>query len=157
EELEELVLADVPDDAGTVTLNDVADVSLAEQESSSITRLNQDDAMQIDMMLASDANASNVNNEFNEILDEKLQEEEYDNLTVETLYDEGEYIDLSINSVLTALISGAILAMVIIFAFLRNLKSPLIIGLSIPFSVITTFALLFFTNISINMMTLGGL
>ncbi|WP_156823608.1 efflux RND transporter permease subunit [Salinicoccus albus] len=157
EELQELVLADLPDDAGTVTLNDVADVSLAEQESNSITRLNQDDAMQIDMSLASDANASNVNNEFNEILDEKLQEDEYDNLTVETLYDEGEYIDLSINSVLTALISGAILAMVIIFAFLRNLKSPLIIGLSIPFSVITTFALLFFTNISINMMTLGGL
>src|SRR5699024_12000574 len=44
-----------------------------------------------------------------------------------------------------------------LFDFLRNLKSPLIIGLAIPFSVITTFALLFFTNISINLMTLGGL
>src|SRR5699024_218586 len=71
--------------------------------------------------------------------------------------DEGEYIDIAINSVYTSLISGAILAMVVLFAFLRNLKAPLIIGISIPFSVITTFALLFFTDISINMMTLGGL
>src|SRR5699024_1360250 len=70
---------------------------------------------------------------------------------------EGEFIDIAIDSVYTALIIGAILAMVILFAFLRNLKAPLIIGLAIPFSVITTFALLFFTDISINLMTLGGL
>ncbi len=45
--------------------------------------------------------------------------------------------------------------MVVLFAFLRNLKTPLIIGIAIPFSIITTFALFFFTNISLNMMTLG--
>ncbi|CAM4194010.1 efflux RND transporter permease subunit [Jeotgalicoccus halotolerans] len=156
ETLRELVIADLPD-GETLTLDDIADVSIEEQESNSITRLNQDNALSIDVMLASDANASTVNTEFNNVLDEKLDEEEFSNLTVETLYDEGEYIDLAINSVYTSLISGAVLAMVILFAFLRNLKAPLIIGLSIPFSVITTFALLFFTNISINLMTLGGL
>lgn len=156
ETLRELVIADLPD-GGTLTLDDIADVSVEEQDSNSITRLNQDNALSIDVMLASDANASNVNSEFNEVLDEKLDEDEFSNLTVETLYDEGEYIDLAINSVYTSLISGALLAMVILFAFLRNLKAPLIIGLAIPFSVITTFALLFFTNISINLMTLGGL
>jgi len=157
ESLRELVLADLPDDAGTVTLDDVADVSIEEQSSDTLTRMNQEDALSIDVMLSSDANASSVNEEFNNVLDEKLDEEEFDNLTVETLYDEGEYIDIAINSVYTSLISGAILAMVVLFAFLRNLKAPLIIGISIPFSVITTFALLFFTDISINMMTLGGL
>ncbi|MEK4554006.1 efflux RND transporter permease subunit [Jeotgalicoccus sp. FSL K6-3177] len=156
ETLRELVIADLPD-GETLTLDDIADVSIEEQDSNSITRLNQDNALSIDVMLASDANASTVNTEFNNVLDEKLDEEEFSNLTVETLYDEGEYIDLAINSVYTSLISGAILAMIILFAFLRNLKAPLIIGLSIPFSVITTFALLFFTNISINLMTLGGL
>ncbi|CAD2071336.1 multidrug ABC transporter [Jeotgalicoccus coquinae] len=156
ETLRELVIADLPD-GGTLTLDDIADVSIEEQDSNSITRLNQDNALSIDVMLASDANASNVNSEFNEVLDEKLDEDEFSNLTVETLYDEGEYIDLAINSVYTSLISGAVLAMIILFAFLRNLKAPLIIGLAIPFSVITTFALLFFTNISINLMTLGGL
>lgn len=156
ETLRELVIADLPD-GGTLTLDDIADVSVEEQDSNSITRLNQDNALSIDVMLASDANASNVNSEFNEVLDKKLEEDEFSNLTVETLYDEGEYIDLAINSVYTSLISGAVLAMIILFAFLRNLKAPLIIGLAIPFSVITTFALLFFTNISINLMTLGGL
>ena len=156
ETLRELVIADLPED-GTLTLDDIADVSVEEQDSNSITRLNQDNALSIDVMLASDANASNVNSEFNEVLDEKLDEDEFSNLTVETLYDEGEYIDLAINSVYISLISGAVLAMIILFAFLRNLKAPLIIGLAIPFSVITTFALLFFTNISINLMTLGGL
>jgi len=156
ETLRELVIADLPD-GETLTLDDISDVSIEEQDSNSITRLNQDNALSIDVMLASDANASTVNTEFNQVLDEKLGEDEFSNLTVETLYDEGEYIDLAINSVYTSLISGAILAMIILFAFLRNLKAPLIIGLSIPFSVITTFALLFFTNISINLMTLGGL
>ncbi len=156
ETLRELVIADLPG-GETLTLDDIADVSVEEQDSNSITRLNQDNALSIDVMLASDANASNVNSEFNEVLDEKLGEDEFSNLTVETLYDEGEYIDLAINSVYTSLISGAVLAMIILFAFLRNLKAPLIIGLAIPFSVITTFALLFFTNISINLMTLGGL
>src|SRR5699024_1702715 len=98
-----------------------------------------EDALSIDVMLSSDANASNVNEEFNNVIEEKLDEEEFSNLTVETLYDEGEYIDIAINSVYTSLISGAILAMVVLFAFLRNLKAPLIIGISIPFSVITTF------------------
>src|SRR5699024_8083402 len=132
-------------------------ISIENQDSNSITRLNQENTMSIDVMLASDANASQVNAEFQKVLDEKLAEDEFSNLNVETLYDEGEYIDLAINSVMTSLISGAILAMIILFAFLRNLKAPLIIGLAIPFSVITTFALLFFTNISINLMTLGGL
>lgn len=156
ETLRELVIADLPG-GETLTIDDVADVSVEEQDSNTITRLNQSDALSVDVMLASDANASNVNSEFNEVLDEKLSEDEFSNLTVETLYDEGEYIDLAINSVYTSLISGAVLAMIILFAFLRNLKAPLIIGIAIPFSVITTFALLFFTDISINLMTLGGL
>lgn len=156
EQLRELVITDLPD-GGTLALSDIADVSIENEDDNSITRLNQEDALSIDVMLASDANASNVNKEFNEVLDEKLDEDEFSNLNVETLYDEGEFIDISINSVYTALILGAVLAMVILFAFLRNLKAPLIIGLAIPFSVITTFALLFFTDISINLMTLGGL
>ncbi|MFC3420177.1 efflux RND transporter permease subunit [Salinicoccus hispanicus] len=157
EALESLVLADLPEGAGTITLDDIADVSVSEVDNNVITRLNQDDAMQIEMSLSSDANASTVNSEFRSVLDEELAKDEFENLTVETLYDEGEYIDIAINSVYLSLISGAILAMVVLFAFLRNLKSPLIIGIAIPFSVITTFALLFFTDISINMMTLGGL
>ncbi|CEI82748.1 Swarming motility protein SwrC [Oceanobacillus oncorhynchi] len=155
DELRELVLLDMPDEE--VTLNDVADISISEDNGGVITRFNEEDAVQLEMMLADGANASSVNAEFNEELDALLDDEEYEQLSVSTLYDEGEYIDMAIDSIYVSLISGAVLAMFVLFAFIRNLKAPLIIGLSIPFSVITTFALLFFTNISINMMTLGGL
>ncbi|WP_368901829.1 efflux RND transporter permease subunit [Oceanobacillus oncorhynchi] len=155
DELRELVLLDMPDEE--VTLNDVADISISEDNGGVITRFNEEDAVQLEMMLADGANASSVNAEFNEELDALLDDEEYEQLSVSTLYDEGEYIDMAIDSIYVSLISGVVLAMFVLFAFIRNLKAPLIIGLSIPFSVITTFALLFFTNISINMMTLGGL
>src|SRR5699024_11737226 len=70
---------------------------------------------------------------------------------------EGYIINLSIDSVTTSLIIGAVFAMFVLFLFLRNLKTPLIIGISIPFSVIVTFAFLYFTDVSLNIMTLGGL
>lgn len=157
EELRELVLFELPEDGGEVTLNDVADVSQTEDDGGVITRFNQEDAVQMEMMLADGANASAVNQEFNEQLDQLLESDDYEQLSVSSLYDEGEYIDIAINSIFISLITGAVFAMLILFAFLRNLKAPLIIGISIPFSIITTFALLYFTNISINMMTLGGL
>lgn len=157
EELRELVLFDLPEDAGTVTLDDVAEVNATEDNGGVITHFNQDDAIQLEMMLADGANASSVNQAFNEELNTLLESDDYEQLSVDSLYDEGEYIDIAINSIYLSLITGAILAMIILFAFLRNLKAPLIIGLSIPFSIITTFALLYFANISINMMTLGGL
>src|SRR5699024_7043798 len=74
-----------------------------------------------------------------------------------TFYDEGEFVQQSIDSVSSALILGAVFAMIVLFFFLRNLKTPLIIGISIPFSVIVTFAFLYFTDVSLNIMTLGGL
>lgn len=99
EELQNLVLIDLPEDAGTISLDDVADVEIQEQDNDVLTRLNQDDAMQIEMSLSSDANASTVNGEFRSVLEEQLDKEEFENLTVEVLYDEGEYIDIAINSV----------------------------------------------------------
>src|SRR5699024_9957833 len=57
ESLRELVLAELPDDAGTVTLDDVAEVSIEEQSSDTLTRMDQEDALSIDVMLSSDANA----------------------------------------------------------------------------------------------------
>src|SRR5699024_11687126 len=77
-----------------------------------------------------------------------------EDLSVISLYDEGEYIQEAVVSVSSALILGGVFAMVVLFFFLRNLKTPLIIGISIPFSVIVTFAFLYFTDVRLNIMTL---
>ncbi|SIS45949.1 efflux RND transporter permease subunit [Salimicrobium flavidum] len=142
---------------GAVTLQDVADVSLNPEDENVITRVDEKPAIQFEVTQESDANTAQLSTDVNEELDTLLEDEEYSDLEVVSIYDEGEFVQASINSVITALISGGILAMLVLFAFLRNLKTPLIIGIAIPFSIIVTFALFFFTNISLNMMTLGGL
>ena len=160
DELREIVLFEIPGEDGevtTVTLDDVADVSMNSESDDIITRLNQSDAIQLDMMLEDGANAATVTGEFRTELDELLDSGDYDYFEYAVLYDEGEYINDSIDSVYIALITGAGLAMLVLFLFLRNVSAPLIIGFAIPFSILTTFALFYFVDISINLMTLGGL
>ncbi|HLQ95854.1 MAG TPA: efflux RND transporter permease subunit [Pseudogracilibacillus sp.] len=140
-----------------LTLSDVADVKLGTEKQTAITRANQSPALQLTAMKESDANSADVSDRFNDKLDDLLDKEEYEDLSVTSLFDEGEFINQSIDSVTTALILGAVFAMIVLFFFLRNLKTPLIIGIAIPFSVIVTFAFLYFTDVSLNIMTLGGL
>jgi len=71
--------------------------------------------------------------------------------------DTSDYIQRSIKNVGSSAIYGGILAIIILLVFLRNLRSTLIIGTTIPISIIATFALLYFSNFTLNIMTLGGL
>lgn len=73
------------------------------------------------------------------------------------VFDSSDFIKKTIAEVSNNLLIGAILAMLILYVFLRSIKSTLIIGLSIPISVISTFTLLYFSKLTLNMMTLGGL
>ena len=68
-----------------------------------------------------------------------------------------EFINKSIENVASTAIIGGILAILILFVFLRNIRSTLIIGLSIPISIIVTFAFMFFIDITLNIVSLGGL
>ncbi|PTL38839.1 efflux RND transporter permease subunit [Alkalicoccus saliphilus] len=157
EELEDIEVVENPETEETITVGDAADAALTEEDRDVITRLNQDDSIQLDVMFETEADTSATADKVRDELDAQLEEDEFEDLTTALLYDEGEFIDEAISSVMLSLIGGGILAMVLLFAFLRNLKTPLIIGIAIPFSVITTFALFFFTNISLNIMTIGGL
>lgn len=88
---------------------------------------------------------------------QELQRELPPGVTIEPVNDQSKYIEASINTVYRDMILGGLLAMLIIFLFLRNFRSTIIIGLTIPISVITTFVLLYFNHMTLNMMTLGGL
>ncbi|MBB5173658.1 multidrug efflux pump subunit AcrB [Texcoconibacillus texcoconensis] len=157
EDIEELVIGIDRESGEQIVIGDIATVSLETEAQEVITRLNQEPALQLSMSQESDANTTQVSNALNDRLNELLAEEQYADLYVATLYDEGEFIQEAVDNVLLAITSGGVLAMVVLFAFLRNLKTPLIIGIAIPFSIIVTFALFFFTDISLNMLTLGGL
>ena len=75
----------------------------------------------------------------------------------EMILDQSDFIEFSINNVKNNAITGGIIAVMVIYLFLQNLRSTLVIGLSIPISIIATFVLVYFSNITLNMMSLGGL
>jgi HAE1 family hydrophobic/amphiphilic exporter-1 len=140
---------------GTLRLRDIADVNFANKDRSAITKLNGQDVVQISIMKQSDGNTVNVSKNVNEEI-EKIKSE-YPELNVETIFDQADYINLSINNLKRTAMTGAILAVIILLIFLRSFKTTLIIALSIPISIITTFILLYFSGITLNLMTIGGL
>ena len=81
---------------------------------------------------------------------------EYD-ASYTTIVDQGDYINLSINSILNNLIIGGTLAVIILFLFLKDIKPTLIVGIAIPVSVVASFALMYLFNVSLNIISMGGL
>lgn len=140
-----------------VTLDDVSNVEVKKQDDRTITRTNQSPSVLLSVLQQSDANTADVSKAFLKELDELLEREKYEGIKSEILFDQGDYIKMAIGNISNALIVGGLLAMAVLFFFLRNFKSPLIIGIAIPYSVIFTFVLMFFSDFTLNIMTLGGL
>ncbi|MCL6750380.1 efflux RND transporter permease subunit, partial [Nostoc sp. CCCryo 231-06] len=130
---------------------------LASQDDRTITRTNQSPSVLLSVLQQSDANTTEVSNQFIQKLDDLLEKEQFENIESEILFDQGDYIKLAIGNISNSLILGGAFAMIVLFFFLKNVKIPLIIGISIPYSVIFTFVLMYFSNFTLNIMTLGGL
>lgn len=157
EEIAALPLSVSPLTGELVTLADIATVTRQQQEQTSITRANDEQAVLLSVLQESGANTAEVSSAFQEALDGLLQDSRYDGVTADILFDQGDYIRLSIANIGQSLLIGGVFAMLVLFAFLRNVKSPLIIGIAIPYSVIVTFVLMYFADFSLNVLTLGAL
>ncbi|MFS0638617.1 efflux RND transporter permease subunit [Mesobacillus foraminis] len=140
-----------------ILLKNIASVSLVKQDDRTITRTNQSPSVLLSVLQQSDANTAAVSKEFKTRLDELLGQERYAGVKSDVLFDQGDYIRMAISNISDSLILGGALAMAVLFLFLRNIKSPLIIGIAIPYSVIFTFVLMYFSDFTLNIMTLGGL
>lgn len=112
--------------------------------------------IQVAFTKQSDYGITEVTKNITEKLD-LLMEREGVNAHYTILLDQGEYINLAISSVLQNIIFGAVLAIIVLFFFLRDIKPTLIVGLAIPISVIAAFMLMYFTNVSLNIVSMGGL
>ncbi|WP_199228161.1 efflux RND transporter permease subunit [Salipaludibacillus keqinensis] len=157
EDIENIVISTDPESGDEVSVADVAEVAVGPEPSDVITQTNQDDSILVSVQQQADANTAQVSRTFTSELDELLSESQYEDIDSAILFNQGEYIDDAIANVALALVAGGIIAMIVLFLFLRSIKTPLLIGIAIPFSVIVTFVLLYFTNFSLNIMTLGGL
>ena len=157
DDIKDLVITVNPLDGTKVTIADVATVQLTEQEQNSETRANEEPAVLLSVFQESGANTANVSTAFQEALNEQLEKEDYKDVTADILFDQGDYVKIAINNIGFTLITGGLFAMIVLFLFLKGIRSPIIIGVAIPYSVIVTFVLMYFANFSLNIMTLGAL
>lgn len=155
DQLKELPLAAVMNEE--VRLKDVATVKEQTVQPKSITRAAGQPAVLVNVLEMSNADTTQVANDFQKTLKDKLDSPVYKNIEATVLFSQGDYINRSIQSIGTALLLGASFAMAVLFLFLRNIRSPLIIAVAIPYSVIFTFVLMFFSGFTLNILTLGGL
>ncbi|WP_273131193.1 efflux RND transporter permease subunit [Metabacillus sp. HB246100] len=155
--LKGIVIKKDPTSGTSITVEDVAEVAIKKKESNTDTRANQDPSILVSVLQQSDANTAAVSDAFQEKLTDILSEEKYDSIESDIIFDQGEYVDQAIGNMVNTLILGGLLAMLILFIFLRSVKSPFIIGIAIPYSVIVTFVLMYFSKFTLNIMTLGGL
>ncbi len=139
---------------GIVRLSDVANVNMAQEEMSSITKVNGEEAVSVAVQKQSGVNTVAV---ANDVLEEIQKLDNSSPYELKVILDQSEYIKDTISQVGQNAIIGGILAVIILLIFLRSIRSTLIIGLSMPISVIATGILLYFAGITLNIMTLGGL
>lgn len=138
----------------TIKLEDIADVSLTNKDISSISKVNGEAAVSISVQKQSGTNTVLVANEIREVIDDFKHQSKYD---IKIIFDSSTYIKEAIAQVANSGLVGGILAIFVLLIFLRNIRSTIIIGLTIPISIISTFILIYFNDITLNMMTLGGL
>ena len=157
EEINEVIVAQkngVP-----IRLSDLGSAYSGYKERKVITRINGEESVEIAVFKAADANTVTAAAQVRPRLDGL--EEEYSGkrvpLDFEVVFDQSRFIEQSIDEVLNTAIIGGILAIIVLFLFLRSVKSTLIIALSIPLSIVATFFLMYGADISLNIMSLSGL
>jgi len=152
EEMGRIVLASRPD--GVVRLADVATVARGARERELVARVGRDEAVEIAIYKEGDANTVAVARTV------KARLKRFplpSGMKLMTVADQSRFIEQSVRDVVNAAWIGGLLAVIVIFAFLRDLRSTLIISLSIPLSIFATFVAMYRMGLSLNLMSLGGL
>lgn len=138
-----------------IYLQDVATVEEGLKEQTSIGRVNEVPAIGISITKQSTANTVVVSRQVNAAIDELRAA--HPELTFTFSYDQADYIKNSIANVAETAAMGCLFAVIICFFFLRNIASTMIIAISIPTSIVATFILMYFTGLTMNVLSLSGL
>lgn len=154
EELTGIVLCHI-DDIGDIRLSDVANVTVIDNSKETYARLNSDQAVILSVFKSSTAGTNDVSNTCKKLI--KNLEAKYEGLDILVLMDQGDYINIIVSSVLQSMVLGAILAIIILAIFLKDVLPTIVVAISIPLSVLTALIAMYFSGISLNMMSLSGL
>lgn len=138
-----------------ITLEDVADLIYMNNAAEMYSKVNGIDSVTLTVQKQTSFVTSDVSKRLNEKA--TALSEQHSGLKMITLMDQGEYIDIVVNSLSMNLIYGGGLAILILILFLRDLKPTLIVGVAIPISLVAAFVLMYFSNITLNIISMGGL
>lgn len=156
EELENLVLFDLGiEGLDPIRVCDVADVVRADNGSEIYASLNGNSGLILMFSKQSNYATAKVSDNIRAVFDELSAQ--YPGLTFTALMDQGDYIYLLRDSILSSLLWGALFSVVILFLFLRDWRPTVITLCSIPISLLFAFTLMYFTGVSVNIMSLSGL
>ncbi|MEA5107134.1 MAG: efflux RND transporter permease subunit [Sphaerochaeta associata] len=142
--------------SNVVRLKDIATVSFSYRDATSQVYINGESGVYLSVSKESDANSVQVAKRVKDVIEE-LNKELPKGMSLEVIVDTTEMVESTINKVYESLLYGIVLVMVVLFIFLRSVKSTFIIGISIPISMLLTVLVMFFMGYSLNLMTLTGL
>lgn len=154
--MEELVILDLGlDGLDPIRLGDVADVTREDDSDEVYARLGENPGVMLTMEKQTGYSTGDVTDRLLERIDEI--EEERPDVHFFVLMNQGIYIDLVVDSVMKNMLSGAALAILILLIFMKDLKPTIVIAFSIPISVVAAFVMMYFSNITLNVISLSGL
>ena len=142
-------------DRSIIRLEDIAAITQHYKEQTSLTRMSGNSAIGIMITKQSDANTVDVSNRVQKVI--SSLSEQFPEYSFRVGMDQSEYIKRSLNSVGRAAVLGGILAIIVVFLFLRNFRTTLVIALSIPTSLLATFAIMNFRGMTLNLITMAAL
>lgn len=156
DELKDLPLMDMGiDGIDTIRLSDVAEVKVTDNSDETYAVINGNPGIMLSMEKQTGYSTGEVTNR---ILDKfKALEKEDSKLHLNVLMNQGVYIDMIVNSVMQNMIWGAILAILVLLLFLKDIKPTIVIACSIPLSVVAAIVLMYFTGITLNIISMSGL
>jgi HAE1 family hydrophobic/amphiphilic exporter-1 len=156
EEIGNLLLVDMGmDDLDPIYLSDVADVFISDNASEVYANIDGTNGVMLSFTKQSTYATAEVSNNIQEELEALC--EEYEGFHYSTMMDQGDYIYLIINSIMKSLLLGAVFAIIILFLFLKDIRPTFITLCSIPISVIFAFVLMYFSGVTLNMISMSGL
>lgn len=156
EQLEHLLLFDLGlDDVAPIYVGDVADVFITDNADSTYARLGSADGL----MLSFEKQSNYATADVSERITERFRqlETEYEGLTFVSLMDQGDYIYLIVDSILESLLYGMLFSVLVLLLFLKDLRPTFITLIAMPLSVLFAVVLMYFSGISLNMISLSGL
>ena len=156
ENLKELPLIDMGiDGVETICLSDVADITVTDNSDETYAVINGNPGIMLSMEKQTGYSTGEVTDRILEKF--KSLEKEDSNLHLSVLMNQGIYIDMIVNSVMQNMLWGALLAILVLLLFLKDIKPTIVIACSIPLSVVAAVVLMYFTGITLNIISMSGL